>query len=302
MAIAACVCAYPIELQAANPGDGDSAAAGSAAPNAGTGPVQTCVDSHLLAQSARQDGRLLESRARLRQCAVETCPELVRTECARLLDELHTQIPTVIFRITVDGETRSNVSGYIGERKLFDEIPTRAMEFDPGKYRFRFQFETLKPLERDIAIAEGERYLPIVVAFANPDRSSRKTQEARGGSGGNGVSREPISEVHGARPVPWPVYALSGLGIAGLGGFVGFGLATRGKESSLKSSCSPGCSRSQIDSVERLATLADISLGVGATALATALTYYLLRPTESIRVGAAWLPKGQVHSQIEVTF
>jgi hypothetical protein len=296
MIVGAVGVARPSAVFAAN--DTDSAKGNpSSSAASGREAVKTCVDSHLSAQELRQEGKLLESRARLVECSQEHCPELVRGECVRLLEEVRAQVPSVVFRVTVDGETRSEVSAFLGDRKLFSEIPPRAMEFDPGKYRFRFDYGKLPSIERDITIAEGERFLPIAVAFETPNRTPPKQ-----GRPPSGAAPESAPVSVDRRPVPWPVYALAGLGVVGVGGFVGFGLASRSKESDLKSSCSPTCTPKQIDSAHKPAILADISLGVGAAAMVAAATYYLLRPTQSVRVGAVILPTGHLESQLQITF
>ena len=79
-----------------------------------------------------------------------------------------------------------------------------------------------------------------------------------------------------------------------MAGFVGFGLATRSLESHLQDTCSPRCTDSQVDAVDRRALFADVSLGVGVAALAVAGTLYFTRPaeTETVRLEASVLPYG----------
>jgi hypothetical protein len=290
------VFSHSVFTQAADGSDDTSTKAKSSEAKSANS-VQSCVDDHLSGQELRQEGRLLDSRVHLLRCAQPQCPELVRSECLRMLDELRAQVPSVVFRVTVDGESSSNVAASIGDRQLFTEIPSRAMEFDPGKYRFRFEYGSLAPIERDITIAEGERFMPISVAFESPTRPAGKT----GNTPATPTSEPPATRLE-RRPIPWPVYALAGVGAVGLGGFVGFGLATRSKENDLRSSCSPRCSQDQIDSLEQRARIADISLGIGAVALALSATVYFLRPTETIRVGTTVLPSGGSLTRLEVDF
>lgn len=253
--------------------------------------VTECVEAHSSGQELRQGGQLLESRAQLIQCSQETCPELVRAECLSMLDELRTQVPSVIFRITLDGVPRSDVDVVMDGRTLFSEVPTRAFDINPGKHHFEFRHGQFMPVDRDVMITEGDKLVPITVRFAPTVAAEEEPSPKK--------ATAPAAE---QRPVPVPVYLLSGVGALGLGGFIGFGLATHSKENTLKSTCSPRCSQSEIDSVHSRAVTADISLGVGIAAFAAAATYYLLRPSESIQLGLAVLPSGRLQSQLRVEF
>ncbi len=265
-----------------------TSSAASAAETTDAGPVPHCSDTRRLGQELRQDGRLLESRALLLRCSQEDCPRLVRKECKLILDELEAQVPSVVFRVTVNGERRSDVAAFIGDRQLFAEIPEGAVTLNPGRHRIRFQIGTLTPVEREIELAAGEHARPIAVAFDAPNYLSSE--------GSVGATNTPNA------PIPWPVYGLAGVGVAGLGGFVGFGLATRSRESELRASCSPFCTSEQIDSVNQRAMIADISLGVGVAAFALAATVYLLLPSKAIRVGTAVLPSGALRTRVELAF
>lgn len=253
--------------------------------------VNECVQAHTSGQELRQDGHLLESRAKFLQCSQEQCPTLVRAECLGIIDELRSQIPSVVFRVTVDGEPRPNIAVSVDGKELFPEIPTRALEIDPGIHRFSFRYGELAPIEREVAITEGERLVQVPAAFTSPKASPDK-----------GAKTEPKRNTAASRSIPIPVYVLAGVGALGLGSFVGFGLATRSKEGSLRSSCSPNCAQSEIDALENRALTADVSLGIGLLAIAAATTYYFLRPSERVEISATIAPRGGVQSQLRVNF
>jgi hypothetical protein len=248
-----------------------------------------CVEAHASAQELKQAGQLVESRAQLLRCSRDNCPDLVRSECLNMIDDLRAQIPTVVLRVTVDGESSVDVQVYMDEKLLFSEVPTRAFDLNPGKHRFVFRYRQLAPIEREVAITDGERLVPIVVRFVTPPQPRE-------------VPLEPPKAPH--RSIPWSVYGLSGVGAIGLGGFVGFGLATRSKENDLKSTCSPACSQSAIDSVERRAKMADYSLGFGLVALAAAAAAYFLTTgtDQSPSTGASMIPKALVPPRMQFDF
>jgi hypothetical protein len=269
----------------------DSTADVATADSAKSAALAECVEAHASGQEMRQAGQLLRSREEFLRCSQGDCPELVRTECLNLADELRSQIPTVVFRMTVDGVQRSDVQVTMDGKTLFSEVPTTAFELDPGRHHFTFRHGELGRVERRLTITAGEKLVAIVVQFTTHATSEEPPAP--------GESTPPVVE---RRPVPVPVYLLSGIGVLGLGGFIGFGLATRSKENELRSTCSPACAQAEIDSLNRRATMADVSLGVGAVAFAAAVTYYLLRPTETVQAGVAVLPNGHIQSQLRVEF
>jgi hypothetical protein len=73
-------------------------------------------------------------------------------------------------------------------------------------------------------------------------------------------------------------YLLGTLGIAGLGGG---GLLTYWgkKDNDLLAQCSPNCSQASVDHIRKLYLASDISLGIGATALATSLIWFITSPS-----------------------
>lgn len=248
--------------------------------------VASCIRAHESGQELRQAGHLLQGKAQLLQCAQEICPEIVRSECVSLLDELRVQIPSVVFRITVDGQSRPDVAAALDGIPIFAEVPTLAWDIDPGRHVFVFTHGDLEPIRQEVTITEGERLVPINVQFSTPKPVP--------------PAAPPIYVEQ--RPIPTAVYVLSAAGILGLGSFVGFGLAARSKEDQLHWSCSPNCSPAQVDSVETRARIADISLGIGTAALVAAGTYYLLRPTKLVQVGVSAVPGVGINSLIGVHF
>jgi hypothetical protein len=201
------------------------------------------------------------------------------------MDDLQHQIPSVVFRVTVDGAARADVTVYLDDKQLFTELPPKALELNPGQYRFKLVWGELPPVERVIAISEGEKYAPVVVAFENPGKPTAPSTATP-----TPVVQEPTFRTIESRPITWPTYALAGVGALGTIGFIGFGLSTSALESELRDSCSPTCTDSQVESVQKRAIMADVSLGVGIAALAVAGTLYLTRPTEEVQVEARILP------------
>jgi hypothetical protein len=266
-----------------------------------------CVQAHSSAQELQQSGELLESRAQLLVCAQESCPQIVRMDCVNFLEELRGKVPSIVFRVTVDGEVRSQISAELDDKPLFSVMPNRALPLNPGKHRLRLRYAELAPIERELTITEGEQLVPVVVSFQTA-REAHQTREKDKLSGKLETRREPPKQptfaptIRARRPVPWSVFALGGLGVAGFGSYLVFGAAARSKENNLRDSCSPACSEAEIDSVRNRARLANGSLAVGGVAMVAAGTFYFLRPKESLRIGATFLPSGGIKTQLSFGF
>lgn len=97
--------------------------------------VDVCLETHLQAQHARDEARLIEARDLFRRCAEPKCPTLVRKDCVSLLSETQRLVPSVVVNIIRD-DTSTPVDGF-----WIDDIayppPHRAIELDPGPHRFR---------------------------------------------------------------------------------------------------------------------------------------------------------------------
>ena len=209
-----------------------------------------------------------------------------------MLDTLRNEIPTAVFRVTVDGEPRVDVEVVMDGKPLFSAVPMRAFDLNPGNHRFQFRHGTLAPVEREVTVTEGDQLVPITIHLVTSPAADQSLAAPS--------SRVVASD---RRSVPLTAYVLSGVGVLGLGGFVGFGLATRSKESELRSTCSPACSQADIDQVEHRARFADISLGVGVVALAAAAASYLFFGTaESAPVAAVRAPQRHMQPQLQFNF
>jgi hypothetical protein len=97
-----------------------------------------------------------------------------------------------------------------------------------------------------------------------------------------------------ARPVPVLVYPLLGVGVVGIGGFVGFGLAGKAEQRRLERDCAPNCTESDLSTMRRRYLIADISAAVGVGAVVGATVVYLFRPERRKRetVSVVALPGG----------
>jgi hypothetical protein len=127
------------------------------APSRADSTKDQCVDANAKAQDLRRDGKLAAARAELSRCVDTACPELVRNDCTRRLDELDRVQPSLVFdlknsagadlidvRVTMDGQL------------LVDRLDGRATKVDPGAHEFRFEAPGQPAVAARFLIREGE--------------------------------------------------------------------------------------------------------------------------------------------------
>lgn len=302
---AVCVAAVLAASVTASAADAPAGRAVSAPEGAGqpsADPVAICLDAHGRSQELRQSGLLLEAREMLLNCAQFACPQLVRADCLRWQDELRRQLPSVALRVTVDGKMETQVAVSLDGKPLFSEVPTKAIELNPGKHVFRFERQGFSAIEREFVVGEGEKYSALDVAFETPGAAEPKASDSPPRGLLFDARRGTPTTDQRTRPIPWPVYALAGLGVVGAAGFAGFGLATRSLEQDKQDECEPRCTPSDVDDVKQRALFADLSLAVGAAALMAAGTYYFFRPYERVEAGALVSPSTGAQARVRVVF
>ena len=264
---------------AATPDGSDASAAGEtpaeAQPPVQIDPVEACLSEHTDGQALRNQGKLLESREAFRSCSQNHCPAAVRRDCLAWSDELRTQIPTMTFRVTLDGKTTTDAKVYLDGDLLDKAMDGRAVELNPGIYRLRFELGDFPPLEQELIASEGERYRVVTGAFQNPEAEVAAAPPPP-------VVTAPLSppkldDVE--RPIPIVTYVFLGLGAVGAISAGAWGLSTMVTKNDLEATCSPNCSDNKISAVEQRALLTDISAGVGLLSFIIAGTTYFLRPT-----------------------
>ncbi len=142
-------------------------ASGSAAAEAVT--TQTCVDSHVRAQAQRLEGRLVEASQSLRTCADEACPDVVQRDCVAWLEELQSEVPTVVFDASDRKGPLTEVTVTHQGRVIATSIDGAAVELDPGTYDFAFKAADGRRRTIRALIRQGDRNRPIAADFARRD-------------------------------------------------------------------------------------------------------------------------------------
>lgn len=224
-----------------------------------------CVAAYEGAQTSMRRGSLKAAREQLGVCLDDACSRVLRTDCAKWLDEVEARLPKVVLGCEgPDGAARSDVRVTVDGQPFAERALGKAIEIDPGEHVFRFELPGEAPLEVRTLVHEGDKLQRVVGRFP------------RAASQGADVTR-----AAGARPIPWTVYALGSLGIAAAGGFTAFGLAGLSGKDDLEA-CRPDCTGSEISSVRTKFIVADVFMVVSIASLVGATYLYLTRGTTTV--------------------
>ena len=124
-----------------------------------------CIAAADRGQVLRDQRKLRAAQGEFLACARDACPSLVRTQCADWLADVAKSTPTVVVRVTRGGADVTGVSVFVDGALLESRQGGEAVAVDPGTRHFRFVLEGEAPLERDVVVAEGEKFQKVLVSF-----------------------------------------------------------------------------------------------------------------------------------------
>lgn len=227
---------------------------------------QGCDDSYVEAQRLRKAGKLRAAHDQLLVCAKPTCPSFVTKDCTTWLTEVEKQTPSVVITAKdAQGQPASQVTVYMDDEKLTDQLDGRAISVDPGPHKMRYEYQG-NTVNSDVVVAEGGKDQPLTAEF--------KPAEAP-------KEQPPATPAAPSGRIPTATYVLGGVAVAGLLLFTYFGIKDLSDQS-----CKPNCTQDQADSVHTNAHLADISLLVGLLAGGGAAYFYFTRKPEAPSSGS----------------
>ena len=235
-----------------------------------------CAAAYEKAQELRQAAKIRQARDQLIVCAQASCPEFVRADCGKWLDEVEAGMASVVFVARdAEGNDLTEVTVRVGDEVLVEQLDGKAVPVDPGAQVFIFEVEGEEPIEKKVIVAQGEKSRVIAISFGGgadaPDPEDDPDAEAAFDTG----------EVVEGTPNRTLAYILGGVGVVGLVGFAAFGASGKSQEDDLRATCSPNCDQDKVDEVKSKYLLADISLGVGVVSLGVATYLFINPPTSS---------------------
>ena len=130
--------------------------------------AEVCINSSEEGQRVRDEHAYLRARRLFVECAAARCPQVVRDDCTRWLDELQRMQPSVVVvgrdeagedvrdvRVTIDGETIAHT------------LDGRAIPLDPGEHEIVLEHGAERQSRRVLVIS-GERERRIEARWQAP--------------------------------------------------------------------------------------------------------------------------------------
>jgi len=233
-----------------------------------------CMSAYTGAQQQRAQHRLVAARDQLVACAQAACPELVRTDCFRWLGEVERDLPTLVVQAR-DGagvdiiDARLFVDGELASPRL----DGKAIMVDPGEHVLRIEKEGSPPVERRVAVAEGEHGRVIALTLSGAPVAPAPPPVAA-------VPAPPVQATGprepDARAVPLGVFVLGGLGVVAAGVFAYFGTSGWNDLGHLRDTCAPKCNPASVDHARTQLQIGDVALATGIASLAVAGVWFLV--------------------------
>jgi hypothetical protein len=215
----------------------------------------------------------MQSRSALKACSLEVCPAVVQRDCVRWLDEVSTQIPTVVFEVITEAGAAQRVVVKQGEQVLTNELDGRPLEMNAGYYEFRFELPGREAKLVPVLLKQGEKNRLVSVDF----RQAPEPVPSPLAPPPPPTAPAPAATVR-SRPIPTSVYVLGGVSLVSAGAATILGVNTSAKEDRAYEECAPRCPEERIDSIERWALATDVSIGVAVVTAVAATILYVRRP------------------------
>ena len=219
--------------------------------------ANACGAAYEEAQVARSESRLRAARDHLATCMRAECPEFVRNDCARWLNEVELALPSIVLVAKSGAIELEDVQVSIDGAPLRDRIDGKAVTVDPGRHVLHFEATGRAPVDVEVIVHEGDKNRMVEATFANNQPKSAPRAPAE---------HAPATQAHN-RTLP---YALFGVGMLGLASFTTFALLGNSDKHGLESRCAPDCPNAEVSTLHTKYVVADVSLAIGAVAIGAA--------------------------------
>jgi hypothetical protein len=230
--------------------------------------TNACITAFDQGQRLRSDRKLRRAQTELLVCTQESCPALLRADCAGVLRTVQSAVPTVVLAADDGaGHDLTDVKVQVGNEVIAPKLDGRAIEFDPGTYDFRFERAGAPPITVHQVLREGEKNRAVRASFAKKPSAASTVITAPS-------PPEPPSRDAVGYAVP------IGLGVVGVAALAASGISRLSFDSSvdeMRARCAPECTQAERADLSSTLVTANVSLaiGIGAVVLGAA-SWFLL--------------------------
>jgi hypothetical protein len=238
---------------------------------------EACIRGSDEGQQLRDEGKYRLAREAFMRCARETCPTLVKHDCAQWLADLDQRAATVVISAQdARGNDMAEVKVFVDGAPLVEKLDGQPVPVDPGEHVFHYEAAGFPSVDKHVVIHATEKNRVLQVQF-----SATATQPATLHPSPQGALGEAVPRSRATAPQP-VVWIFGGTAIAAFASETYFGLAGLGERSRDLSpgGCAPHCASSEKNAIQTKFAIADISLGVGLVSTCLA-AYFFLRPPQS---------------------
>ena len=242
-----------------------------------------CAQAYESSQESRAAGHLQETRQKLSICARTECPSFVQKDCARWLQEVERELPSVVVQASgLDGDAAGAVRIEIDGNEIPGALGGAPVTLDPGRHELVAERPGREPLKRLIVAQQGVQNRPVELDFGEPTPALVAPPSRD----------EPVDVApEGSSSLRPYAYVAWGVGAVGLGAFAMLGTLGRADEQALKDDCpkatneadlvAPGvCYKPEFDErkadYERKFLFADIGLVTGIVGVAAGTTLFII--------------------------
>src|SRR5262245_26473667 len=122
-----------------------------AASAAGAEDKRVCLNAYENGQRLRLRGALQKSMEALRTCARDSCPSVLRRDCATWLAEVGRAVPTAVFVVrSPNGDDVTDAAIFANDVRVAERASGVPIVFDPGTVRLHVERPPFAPLERTV--------------------------------------------------------------------------------------------------------------------------------------------------------
>ena len=135
-----------------------------------------CKVAYESSQETRRTGSLIDARAKLRFCAGEACPDIVRTDCITWLSDVERAIPSVVLEAKADGQMVFDVAVTMDGKAVASNLDGHPIDVDPGVHVFVFQREGRAPIEQKVIVREQQKSFLVSANWQTPHAIERAAE------------------------------------------------------------------------------------------------------------------------------
>jgi hypothetical protein len=200
---------------------------------------------------------------------VESCPQVIRDDCAKFGAEVEALLPTVVVVArSTSGQDLAGATVKIDGSAQALPVDGRAIFVDPGPHVFKVATRAGAEASVTAQIGTSEKGRPVVIVTPPPAP----------------VASDAPSTTEGRKISPL-VFVFGSVGLLAAGSFTYFAVDGNSREKTMDA-CAPACDPSDVNKMRRSYLVADVSLGVALASLGLG-TYFLLRPPATPPTGLA---------------